>query len=394
MKHRVPLGLSLGLNALLGFLIWQVANWPRGIEPPVRPIRPSPEARTNGLPFEVVPAPPPAVREPEVPFHWSQIATTNFHLYRDRLRSVGCPEATVRDIIESEIEAWFAVQRRPLINALQPQFWEAMAKGTKGDYFDSFEKDFDALRDARRALLAEVLGSDSELREPTELAQARLEWQRTYAWLAPEQQAGMIKLEEQRRSRVRAYDQEVAGRETGPDDAARRRAIDADFETARKEILGEQQTEFALRSASEAHWADHLAGFEPNESEWRTVAQALHGTPDAERQAALQAALTPERFAEYTRASSDDYQQTLRVTRRLQLADETAAQAWEIQRAAREAAARAKAKAALDDARLQQSLQALRLEAERSLQETLGPDAFGVYRKHAGDWIEDLGGTP
>jgi hypothetical protein len=111
---------------------------------------------------------------------------------------------------------------------------------------------------------------------------------------------------------------------------------------------------------------------------------------EAARQAVLQTALGPERYAEYERASSGAFQQTRRVTRRLGLADETAVQAWEIERAASTAAGELRANAGLDEDRRRNALGEVNLEALRSLRQVLGDEGLRVYREYAGGWLGSL----
>jgi len=48
-------------------------------------------------------------REPEG-FHWSQIESTDYSIYVANLRSIGCPEQTIRDIITADVHTLYAAQ--------------------------------------------------------------------------------------------------------------------------------------------------------------------------------------------------------------------------------------------------------------------------------------------
>ena len=371
MKSRVVLWCSMGLNAALAGVLWMLWTWPRPVELPSRLVRVTAAPANAPVPDPNPPAPTPSAPPPDVPFHWSQIASTDFARYRDELRAVGCPEQTVREIIESEINAWFAQRRRPILDALQPRFWESVGRGGK-DAFESFDDALDALRDERRDLLAEVLGERPRT-DDVELADSRAEWARDHAWLPAAEQEKLVGLEERRWRQIRALEVEIGEREWTSADHTRRREIDEAFAKARREALGEHLGDFEARQSAEGRWVESLAGFETTEAEWRTVTEALRaqeaqrkadqpasqaGTAGAARQrndpaealaqreaaeaarkSVLQTTLGPERYAEYERASSGAFQQTRRVTRRLGLADETAVQAWDIERAASAAAA-------------------------------------------------------
>jgi hypothetical protein len=101
----------------------------------------------------------------------------------------------------------------------------------------------------------------------------------------------------------------------------------------------------------------------------------------------VQAALGPERYAEYQRAADQDFRQTRDVTQRLGLADDVAIQAWEIQRSARVAADELRAGVGLDDARRHAALDQIHAEAQRALEAALGEQGYGTYMNHAGAWL-------
>ncbi len=45
------------------------------------------------------------------PFHWSQIESTDYRTYVANLRRIGCPEATIRDIIAADVHSLYERQR-------------------------------------------------------------------------------------------------------------------------------------------------------------------------------------------------------------------------------------------------------------------------------------------
>src|SRR5262245_47286113 len=44
-------------------------------------------------------------------FHWSQVESADYRQYIENLRGVGCPEATIRDIILTDIMRLYAAKR-------------------------------------------------------------------------------------------------------------------------------------------------------------------------------------------------------------------------------------------------------------------------------------------
>jgi hypothetical protein len=437
MKRRLLLLLSLSLNAGLAATLWYVWTWPQPVAPPTLPAR---TRRVADASVVATPAPlPPVTTQAAATLRWSDLASTDFFAYRDNLRAVGCPEKTVRDIIEAEINDWFLHRRQPLVDSVQVRFWDIVAQGGK-DAFESIEEQFQALQRERRELIAAVLGREKP--DPAaEEASRRENFAERYDWAPAELQPQLVDLDERLWQEERALQTEVAGRQDQKWtelDHARRKQLRAEHEAARRELLGDLAGEFELRNSGAAHWANDLAGFETTEAEWRAVARAKAelaaarqqlapgmdpelmrrygllpsnvnaGEPAAADAAAqkgkqealakaqaaydvqMQAALGPERLAEYERAKDDAYKQTRRVTQRLGLSDEVATQAREIQRAAEAAAEQLRANAGLDEAARQATLREIQAEAVRSLRGALGDRGLDPYQEYAGDWLKQL----
>lgn len=425
MKPRLLLLVSLSLNVgLAATLLWTVWTWPPPVAAPTLPARtrrvPEPPAAVPGEPAPAVAAPAAA----EV-VRWTDLVSTNFFAYRDRLRAVGCPERTVRDVLEAEINEEFRQRRQPLVDEVQVRFWDLVAQGGK-DAFDRLEDQLEALQRERRELIAAVLGAERP--DPAaEEASRRESFAERYEWAPAELQPRLVDLDERLWQEERALQTEIAGREDKEWtqlDHARRKQLRAEHEAARRELLGDLAGEFDLRNSPQSAWARGLGGFEPTEAEWRAVTTAtatfqatlkqLDSAPPtgadeaAARQqwdvaraqakaaydAQMQATLGPERLAEYQRAEDDAYKQTRRVTQRLGLSDEAAVQAWEIQRAAQAAARQLRANAGLDEAAREAALREIQAEVLRSLRGTLGDRGLAPYQEYAGDWLKPLAPEP
>lgn len=437
MNRRRLLRLSLGLNVCPVVTVAFLWAWPAPVLPVAVPERVPRLLAPPPVTESSIPAPP----APPARLRWSDLASTNFLTYRDNLRAVGCPEKTVRDIVRAEIDDWFVRRRQPWVDALQPRFWELAARGSKA--FEEVKEWLEAFQKERNALLREILGPDRL--DPAAAASRRESFAEWYGWVPLELRLQLVELEERRWQAERALRDEVAARAdqswTAEDDA-RLKALGDEHDATRRKLLGDLVDEFDLRNSFSAFWAADLAGFEPTEAEWRAVTLAgieyekaqreagrsmdirimkryglspagagAHGRaeldPEAQTeatrrqqaaleaaaaryQASLQAAFSPERFAEYQRASDGNYRQTRAVTQRLGLGDEVANQAWQIQRAAQNAVEQLRARPDLDDASRQVALREIRAEAERSLRVTLGERAIAPYQEYAGGWLQAL----
>jgi hypothetical protein len=438
MTKRLSLwsGLSLGLNVMLALACWQLWS-----------AREAAVASSTPLPARVSsPEPPrPTMIEKQVtrqrveegtdvPISWADLASSDFFQYRDNLLAVGCPDRTIRDIIGSELDRWLRQRWRPILEVVQRDFWEIAARDGR-DGFDEIEAQLSELRQERDELLLAVLGE--QVQDPDlELERRQERFVQHHGWLPEDIQARLFELDQKHEEAFRILRDEIRARTDGhwtDEDHDRHHEqlerLEAEHEAGRKAALGEWADEFELRRSHRAHWASRLAGFEPTEDEWRAVTQAgisldaalrqtastdehqydrlmmeryglapqssqgdVQAIADAQAQyeSAVQAALGPERYADYQRAADQDFRQTRNVTQRLGLPDDVALQAWEIQRSARVAADELRAGVGLDDARRHAALEQLHAEAQSALQAALGERGYGTYMNHAGAWLEQL----
>src|ERR1051325_7173938 len=165
-KELVP---WLALNvALLAVVIWQARSLrertPTGLRavPPV-PSAPMPES--DSPPTAV----PTAVREfpkraaatvpplrPSV--DWRHVESADYPTYVKNLRAIGCPEATIRDVVTADVQQAFAARRRDLLAGLvRTNFWEA---GPTDAERAATSRKRRALDEEASGVLQQLLGAD------------------------------------------------------------------------------------------------------------------------------------------------------------------------------------------------------------------------------------------
>lgn len=441
MNCRLATWLSVALNvALLGAgAIWWRAHHAPGTRPPVKTHPPL----TRSLRSDPTPAPPtePGTRVAE--FHWRQLLAEDLKVYRDNLRAIGCPEATVRDIMLAEINDRFAVRRRAILDPLELRFWDVLAfQTTNGRDNEGLEKTtepLEKLKQERQALIDEVLGpepTDQEAMQAQRLRQVQTE----LAWLPAEKRQQILALEADFMKRQQALADEIQNRTDKnwtSQDRQNSAELTRQLEQQRRALLSpEEQSEYDLHRSGAANWAANLAGFEPTEDEWHTVAKLTKeaddarakirpamdpqmmqryglappaSTPDApltvaDREAQLQAikasqdaamqAALGDRFAEYQRASDGDYQQLMRVTQRLGMSDNVANDVFAMRQAALQQADAVRGNASLSPETQQAALNAIQQQTMQALQQTLGADALPIYQQYGGQWLQQLNPPP
>ena len=107
--------LSLSLNALVlpvaGWMLWQQP------QPSVAPLT-SPEPKSAATPA--------MASDSSSPFHWSQIESPDYPTFIANLRGIGCPEHTIRHLVDGELRLILAeklaAQASPQANIAQPTF--------------------------------------------------------------------------------------------------------------------------------------------------------------------------------------------------------------------------------------------------------------------------------
>jgi hypothetical protein len=146
MRWRVFLFLSLLANLLLatGLIVY---------------IRHAPQVANAGLSEETSTAIKTNVVLRREFLSWAHVESPDYAVYIANLRSIGCPEQTIRDIIIADVNAVYARRRATEIITPQQEWWRSEPNPEVVKL--AAEKLF-ALDNERRALLAKLLGPDWE----------------------------------------------------------------------------------------------------------------------------------------------------------------------------------------------------------------------------------------
>ena len=148
MRNRLPiiLALSLGLNVLLaGAAYWgwrHARDASRPDAPPAKPDLAAPQLQ-----------PPVVVRRQFM--DWSELESTNYATYIGNLRAIGCPEATICDIIVADVNQVYAGKRAAESARIDMPWWRADADQLVGQAQLEVLQRLDA---ERRDLLQSLLG--------------------------------------------------------------------------------------------------------------------------------------------------------------------------------------------------------------------------------------------
>jgi hypothetical protein len=328
---------------------------------------------------------------------WDQIESNDLQTERDRLRREGFPAEFIRAILAAKIHEAFAAQRKALDAAnAEVAFWKTPAPDPKT------QMALRALSKQEQKTLNDLLGPDLEngpiaslRRVAPNLSEDKLE-----------QLAAITDRYAEQRS-------DIFARRTGagllPGDSEKLKGLENAMHDEFAAVLTPAELEnYDLRASRTANnLRSELNGFNPTEQEFRTLYQlksafdqqfgTMNGplSPDlvqARRDARKQlsdqiaAALGPDRYADYQRASDYDYLQTTRLVARLELPPATADQVYAMQKDIGQRADFIRNHAAPEDRNAQ--LTTLAAEAQAKVTAALGPTGYEAYKSNGGQWLQ------
>jgi hypothetical protein len=150
MRGRVLLWVSLGLNVALAAML----------------VRLSPPETERNVALTVTGQPTDAIKTLRTNvvvrrqnFTWDEIESADFPTYIASLRSIGCPEATIRDIIVADVNQLFARRRATEVVSAEQQWWRSEPDP---EVTQTASEKLQALETERRMLLSALLGPDWE----------------------------------------------------------------------------------------------------------------------------------------------------------------------------------------------------------------------------------------
>src|SRR5437867_3702515 len=101
------------------------------------------------------------------PFHWSQVESRDYRQYIANLRSIGCPEQTIRDIILADVNKLFEPREAPFkaqLAGFQAQPWNdpSTEPGNSKEQF-ALRKQLREVEKEKQAVIKDLLGIDIPL---------------------------------------------------------------------------------------------------------------------------------------------------------------------------------------------------------------------------------------
>ena len=403
--------LSLLANAGLGLaLVMLLVNRPAppsgGPEPAVK----SQPIQTNVVPAPervVIPAGTPAPK-PVRKFDWRMVESADYREYIANLRSIGCPEETIRDIIVADVNKLFESRRRE-ITASTNKFSYWKAGNIFGGAMDParIEK-LQALNKEKHDLLKELLGVD--VADQPNLFANFNPFETMLDFLPAEKQNQLIDIY----TKYQAKLMKMVG--NGAPDAEDRKAmlkVQQDMEAELAGLLGpEDYRQYQLRMSQTAMTMRmQLASFDPSQTEFDKIFDIRkkledefgmmgmgamsqeekdkykQAQNDAKEQ--VKALLGEERYADYERAQDWNYQAIYKTTERYGLSKDVAVKVYDMKKAAEDAAKKIRKDTSLTKEQRDAALRDIRNQTELAIGGAMGEKAWNSYQDSA-NWLDRI----
>ena len=337
---------------------------------------------------------------------WRMVESENYKQYIANLRSIGCPEETIRDIIIADVNKLFESRSKEMFPATNRfEYWKG------GNFFTSLldeekMKKQETLNAEKRALLKELLGVDvpnkTDLISTTKLFETMLDF------LPAGKQAELMEFEQKFAARMAKNMKEI---QRGDPEAVKKFLAEKDAELLK--LLGpEDKFEYDLRMSQSAMvMRMQMGDVDINEQEFRDLfklrkqfddeyglaGSAATGEEAREKRAAAQKDLDAQtrqmigddRFYEYRYSADFERSSLKKIAEQYNISRTDALKVFEIRDAAQQQANLLRADQSLSPEDLAAKLKAISDITKYELPRLIGQPATDAYVKD-GSWIRNL----
>jgi hypothetical protein len=346
---------------------------------------------------------------------WAQLESEDYRAYIQRLRSIGCPEQTIRDIIIADLDKLIAPRVQSIYGRRKNlHYWqseeEELANNTNQSDITRKQR---ALDREKREIIQQLLGVDLVRERMKQLGQEDY-YERRLSFLSEDKRGQVRQLldefdEQEQNVRQKEWEE---GDALSPEDALKLKKLREDREAeitkllspeerqqyelwlsptanaVRRSVYGMDATEeefqkiYNIRKAFEQQWAN-LESTSMDEATRQKYETARQQTDDQVRQA-----LGEKRYQDYKRGDDEEFHHLNAVVSKYNLPRETASEVYEVKRAALDMQKAVEIDSSLTAEQRQLALKAMAEETDRTLKQLLGEKAFQNYvRRGQGQWI-------
>lgn len=402
VRGRLLLWFSVGLNAALVLMLWRLLQVSAPEDPAGSPMlargTTNTVFRTNVV-----------VRRQL--FLWSEIESHDYPVYIANLRRIGCPEATIRDIIVADVNQLYARRRATEIVTAPQQWWRSEPDRAVRQ---TALAQILALEEERRALLTKLLGPDWESADyplPSLESITVLDGP-VLGSLPPDTKLALQRIEQQSLERMNAYVRERRAEDESPDAAELARLRRQTRDELARVLTPEQLEEYLLRYSQNAvQLREQLRGFDASAEEFRTLFRTLDplnqelqlaaGSTDPtaaahrqelerQRETAMRELLGTERYEDYQLSQNPLYRQARELATQSGVSQDQVAPLMLILGVTEKEEQRIRNDPSLTAEELAEQLQTTRDARQASLRRLLGEEAFRRYEQRQAPPVPQL----
>jgi len=363
-------------------------------------------------PEPAVPAQPVLVYQTN-DFHWSQLESTDYRQYIANLRSIGCPESTIKDIILTDVMRLYARRRGQFYHNGRPfNYWETNEKRKlKQAQLEERDQQLAVIDKELPAVLRELLGLNYE-RELNKYFVDADEDDNRLAFLSEDKRLQILSLRDQFEGKRERILYEALSGKPSMSEIEQLRQIDQSQDEALAQVLNPQEKEqYELSTSPTAdQLRQQLIGFNPTEQEFRNLydkqkaiddayefedtndatVSAAKASDEAEMMKEFKGNLGGDRVTQFDRSQDPEYQNLTLLSARYDLPADASDTLLDMRQAVAEEKEKLLSDKDIPPERVEAALEAMQAETEKAARATLGEKAFAQYAQTAA-WIKNLG---
>ncbi|MBC8002793.1 MAG: hypothetical protein H7X97_09420 [Opitutaceae bacterium] len=392
--------VSLALNLLLGAAIIALLRLgpaqPSSVVRVIRALPASTNDRIRTVSTNVIEA---------RAFRWSDLESEDYHVYIANLRAADCPEKSIRQIISADIHQLYETRMELPVEG--EGFW--LTGNRRRELERTAQARRDALREEKRALLSELLGSPMDPWELQKETGSEPEVDLILGFISASQADRVMDAILQSQCGFRSFEQSLDDILTPEDDSVVRTKVDA-FQAELASFLSPQEmVELKLRVAdvmknlfgqriplagiSGAEYRE-ITRIEAQEGDvFATILNAKTDSPDPSEinedivREQLEEFLGPKKFAAYERAGDPRFREPYEIGRQFSLPVETSIRVYELRKLAENEWTQASSAEDISADDLAQQRRRVAAEARAGLEKVLRGKPLEEYLKRDPFWF-------
>jgi hypothetical protein len=350
-------------------------------------------------------------------FDWGQLEAEDYRTYITRLRDIGCPEETIRDIIIADLQKLMAPRVQQIDGPKEPaRYWKPQRKelvpalASLQKLEQKQELDFEQREIVRELLGIDLAAERNRAKGETDFYEERL------GFLLPEK-SSRVRMIMERANREEVFLREKSWLENDtltPDEKKQLREIEKRKDVEIASLLSpDEREQYNLWFSPSAYKVrEGFLTLEPTEDEflalyriqrefdeqWQDVEPASLSPEQKAKfeqsrfkaEQMIRDHLGPERYEQYQRSRDPDFQQLRAAAAEFALPAGAASDVYSFKQVLLEERTRVKQNATLSSAQKEQILLALSQETEGAIIQVMGPKAYRYYlRTGSGRWIRE-----